>query len=215
MSEIKDLKDKDGRIILTKEEIEGMPWSEYLMPLPKVNQKQVDEMLEKVGKKGKLKIVAKDYSMATRSYDIFFSGCAAEPKCKGCHNPESWDFNMGTDWYKHILQINGDIKKFGSVIDKFFILGGEPLDQDREEFLKCIDALREYGKEMWLFTRYELDEVPCEVQERFDYIKCGRYMPEHTAENHVMFGVKLATANQRIYKKCSDYLLCDIVDKNK
>lgn len=165
----------------------------------------VNKQIEALQKSGKLKIITTDYSMATRSYDVFFSGCKMGKHCPGCHNSEAWDFNVGTDWKKHILKISKDLKQFGSLIDKFFILGGEPLDQDLDELYLCMGALKEFGKELWLFTRRELDEVPEEAKQIFDYIKCGPYKEELTADHHVFYGVKLATANQRIYKKGVDY----------
>lgn len=155
--------------------------------------------------KSKLRIITTDYSMATRSYDIFFSGCAAKPRCTGCHNPEAWDFNQGIDWKQHIFKINKDVMTFGKLIDKFFILGGEPLDQDREEFLLCMDAFKEFKKPLWLFTRFELDEIPDEVKEVFDYIKTGPYKPELSTNDNCCYGVKLATSNQKIFKKGVDY----------
>lgn len=165
----------------------------------------VNKQIEALQKSGKLKIITTDYSMATRSYDIFFSGCAANPRCENCHNAEAWDFNQGTDWKKHVLKISKDLKQFSTLIDKFFILGGEPLDQDLDELYLCMDALKEFGKELWLFTRFELDEIPEEAKQVFDYIKCGRYLPELSTDNNIHYGVKLATANQRIYKKGVDY----------
>lgn len=159
----------------------------------------INDLLEQQRKASKMKIVARDFSMATRSYDIFFSGCKAIPKCTDCHNPEAWDFTCGTNWLEHIVPINRDLQKFGSVIDKFFILGGEPLDQDPDEFKLFITGLREFGKEIWLFTRFELDDIPEETQKMFDYIKTGAYKPELT-DNHEECGVILATSNQHIHK---------------
>lgn len=152
-----------------------------------------------------MKIVARDFSMATRSYDIFLSGCRANPKCTDCHNPEAWSFDCGTNWLEHIVAINKDVKQFGNVIDKFFILGGEPLDQDPEEFSMLIAGLREYGKEIWLFTRFELDDIPENTKQAFDYIKTGPYRPELSVDNYVCDGVKLSTKNQRINKRGRDY----------
>lgn len=185
----KDIVDKDGNIVLTKEEIEAMPWSGYLAPA---------DTLKKV--EPKLRIVAKDFSMATRSYDIFFSGCKANPKCTDCHNPEAWDFSCGTDWKQHILKINKDVLAFGNVIDKFFILGGEPLDQDLDELEIFLEAIKEYGKEIWLFTRFDIKEVPDRIKKYCDYIKCGAYIPSLSTSDNVQYGVKLATSNQYIVK---------------
>ena len=165
----------------------------------------IDKLIEQQRKASRMKIVARDYSMTTRSYDIFLSGCKANPKCQDCHNPESWSFDCGTNWIEHILPIHKDLQKFGTVIDKFFILGGEPLDQDPDEFSLFIAGLKEFGKEIWLFTRFELDEIPEVTKKQFDYIKTGRYLPELSTEDNVSYGVKLATSNQKIHKRGVDY----------
>lgn len=165
----------------------------------------INELLENSRKNSKMKIVAKDFSMATASYDIFFSGCKAEPKCEGCHNPEAWSFDIGTPWIQQIMDICRDIRNFNNVVKRIFIMGGEPLDQDRDAFLLFLEGMRELNKELWLFTHYELDEVPTEVKELVDYIKTGRYKPELSTEDNICYGVKLATSNQKVYKKGLDY----------
>lgn len=160
----------------------------------------IEKIQEDLRLASKMKIVARDYSMATRSYDIFLSGCKANPKCEGCHNPEAWSFDCGTPWISHILPIHKDLKEFGNIVDKFFIMGGEPLDQDPEEFSLFIAGLREFGKEIWLFTRFEFDEIDDKVKQQFDYIKTGAYRPELSTDDNCIYGVKLATSNQTIHK---------------
>ncbi len=152
-----------------------------------------------------MNIVCIDYSMATKSFDIFFSGCNASPKCKDCHNPESWDFSCGKDWKQWLFQINDNVKRFGGMFDKFFILGGEPLDQNSEELSKFVACLKEYNKELWLFTRYELDDIDESVKKQFNYIKTGRYIPELTVSDNICYNVRLATSNQKIWKQGVDY----------
>ena len=146
-------------------------------------------------------IIAIDYSMATQSMDIFFSGCNMGKHCPGCHNAEAWDFNVGKDWKQWIFQINDNVKKFGPMIKRIFILGGEPLDQDPQQFMLFMDAIKEYKKELWLFTRYELKDIEPEVRKKFDYIKTGPYKEELSSSTHVCFNVRLATTNQRIWKQ--------------
>ena len=151
-----------------------------------------------------MNIVAIDYSMATQSIDIFLSGCNADPKCQDCHNPESWDFNCGKDWKQWIFEINNNMRKFGPMIKRIFILGGEPLDQEPEPFSFFIEAMKEYHKELWLFTRYELDDIDPKTRKVFDYIKTGRYLPELSTKDNICFGVRLATSNQRVWKQTFD-----------
>ena len=87
------------------------------------------------------------------------------------------------------------------MIKRIFILGGEPLDQDPQQFLLFIDAIKEYTKELWLFTRYKLKDIEPEVRKKFDYIKTGPYKEELSSSTHVCFNVRLATTNQRIWKQ--------------
>lgn len=165
----------------------------------------IQDLLEQQRKASKMKIVARDYSMATRSYDIFFSGCKANPKCTDCHNPEAWNFECGTNWIEHIIPIHKDLQQFGNIVDKFFLLGGEPLDQDPDEFSLFIAGLKEFNKEIWLFTRFELADIPDKTKQQFDYIKTGPYKPELSVDKHVEYGVRLATENQHVHKRGIDY----------
>jgi anaerobic ribonucleoside-triphosphate reductase activating protein len=98
-----------------------------------------------------------------------------------------------------------DLRTFRSVIKKIFILGGDPLDQDPTEFKKFMEWINLYDYEIWLFTIYEINEISDETKALFDYIKCGRYLPEQSTENNIQYGVKLATANQNIYKRGEHY----------
>ena len=152
-----------------------------------------------------MNIVAIDFSMATASYDIFFSGCAATLRCKDCHNPEAWDFNCGKEWREWVSKITKDINEYGSMVSKFFLLGGEPLDQDHREFEIFVNFLKNFGKEIWLFTRFSLEEVPGDLIDKFDYIKTGRYIPELSTTENIQYGVSLATSNQKIWKHGVDF----------
>ena len=152
-----------------------------------------------------MNIVFTDFAMQTQSYDIFFSGCSANPKCEGCHNPEAWSFDCGQNWETYKRKMDLDLRTFKSVIKRIFILGGEPLDQSHEEFRKFINWISLYGIELWLFTRHDFDSISEDTKNLFDYIKCGRYMPEYSTENNIQYGVKLATSNQNIYKRGVHY----------
>lgn len=152
-----------------------------------------------------MNIVTTDYSMQTRSYDIFFSGCLANPKCEGCHNAEAWDFSKGTDWKQHKEKIAKDLKDFGALIDRVFILGGDPLDQDLIELHEFLDFLEPFNIPSVLFTRYILDNVPLSIVSRVDYIKTGRYIPRLTVSDNTWYNIKLSTSNQRVWKRGVDY----------
>jgi len=85
------------------------------------------------------------------------------------------------------------------------IFGGEPNDQNKDELLHLLFDLKSLNKKIWIFTRYDLKQLPKFELELCDYIKCGRYIPELTTKNNIQYRIKLATSNQKIYKKNIDY----------
>lgn len=153
-----------------------------------------------------MNIITIDYSMATQSLDIFFSGCAMGSHCPGCHNSEAWDFSVGTPWLDWASKIQYNLREFDGMIKRVFFLGGEPLDQDARELRNFLDEIDWYEKELWLFTRYDLGQVPEDLMERFDYIKTGPYLESLATTDNISYGVRLATSNQKVNKRGVEYL---------
>ncbi len=145
------------------------------------------------------------YSINTKSYEIYLSGCKGS--CKGCHNTELKDFNIGEDLTeKRLFNLISDILLFDTLIDNIFILGGEPLDQNISELEYLLSTLKkETNKKIWLFTRYELNEIPQNIIQFCDYIKTGHYDETQKGEN-IQFGISLPTTNQKIYKIGGTYV---------
>lgn len=159
-----------------------------------------------------MNVLATEYSPYTKSFDIFLAGCAA-PHCPGCFNPESWDFDQGDACNKGFLQkILTKIHEFDLLIDNVMVMGGEPLDHEETELLELLWELKKQTrKAMWMFTKYEFDQIPEPVKEVCDYIKCGRYDQTQPAVENVQYGVSLASANQRIYHHGTDYV-CGVME---
>lgn len=153
-----------------------------------------------------MKIASTQYTLKTKSFEIYLSGCAGNPKCSGCYSPELWDFNFGDEISSNFfLKAIEKIKRFDSLIDNIFIIGGDPLDQPKEELISLVKEFIPMNKKIWLFTRKELEEIPTEIKDIFDYIKTGKYIPELITEDNIQCGIKLATSNQKIHKKGTDY----------
>ena len=153
-----------------------------------------------------MNILGTQYTLKHKAFEIYVAGCNGSPHCKECHNPESWDFDRGDlvdDIYLSIIE--NKIKSFDEIIDNIMIFGGEPLDQKIIELMNLLDWLHQFNKKIWIFTRYDLDEVPLIIKNRCDYLKCGRYEPQHRTSNNIQYGITLATSNQNIYKKGLDY----------
>lgn len=153
-----------------------------------------------------MNILATQYTLATKSLEIYVAGCSGNPHCTNCHNPESWDFNAGNPIdQKFYDAFSTKVKDFNSLIDNIMIFGGEPNDNNLLELEQLLIWLRQFNKPIWLFTRYERENLPPFEFELCDYIKCGRYIPELTVEDNLQYGIKLATSNQYIIKKGVDY----------
>lgn len=151
----------------------------------------------------KLRILATQYTITTKSLEIYVSGCKHH-SCEGCHNPETWEFNQGEvyDTAYFMKHIYSKVKNFPLLVENIMIFGGEPLDSDLGELLFECNVLK---KPIWIFTHYELDEVPDYIKNYCTYIKTGAYRKDLTVDNNIQYGIKLATSNQKIHKKGVDY----------
>lgn len=128
-----------------------------------------------------------------KRFEIYLSGCLA-PHCNGCHNPESWDFNSGIDVDENLISL---ISKYSDYFDNIWILGGEPLDQDKEHLIWLLDRLNDINKKIWLFTRYEFNEIDEKILTYLDYIKTGKFINDDSGYL-CEYGFKLGSSNQKV-----------------
>ena len=152
-----------------------------------------------------MNIISTQYSLSNRSLEIYLAGCKGNPHCKNCHNPESWDFSIGTDWKKSNEMVQHKFVAFTSLIKNISIFGGEPLDQPWDELERFLQFLSGSTVDIWLYTRYEAIELPDFVKKYCSYIKCGRYEEDKATEDNTKYGIKLASSNQHIYKRGLDF----------
>lgn len=98
---------------------------------------------------------------------LFVSGC--NHHCKGCFNPEAWDFEYGQDFTtKELKKILDNLSK--PYIMGLTILGGEPMDpKNVTEVSRLIQRVRiDYPhKSIWVYTGYTVEELMQRVQNRF------------------------------------------------
>lgn len=152
-----------------------------------------------------MNILSTQYTLSNKALEIYVAGCNGQPHCSNCHNPTSWDFNLGMDWREFIDEINDKCSNFLGLIENIMIFGGEPLDQYHDELEQMLVELDKIELPIWLFTRYSINEIPNFIKEYCTYIKCGRYEESLTTDTNIQYGIKLATSNQYIYKKGIDY----------
>ena len=89
---------------------------------------------------------------------VFFQGCHFH--CKGCFNPDTWDFNGGKEFNDEVINHILDLCS-SDVISGLSILGGEPLNpKNIDGVTKLAKSFKEkYPKKtIWLWSGYLFDE---------------------------------------------------------
>jgi anaerobic ribonucleoside-triphosphate reductase activating protein len=147
-----------------------------------------------------MKIASTQISINKKSLEIYVSGC--DGTCTDCHNEELHSFDIGTDYKKIMHNILDKLRN--PLIEKVFILGGEPLLQNRSSMIDMISFLKKGKRDIFLFTRFEIEQIDNDILELVDYIKTGKYIKNLKTENNLSYGIKLASSNQKIWRKIND-----------
>ena len=83
---------------------------------------------------------------------LFVSGCTH--RCKGCFQPETWDFSYGEEFSEEVADAIIESLK-PAYIDGFTVLGGEPMEPSNQaQIAPLLERIREtcLGKTIWLYT---------------------------------------------------------------
>lgn len=136
---------------------------------------------------------------------LFVSGCTHH--CKGCFNPETWDFHYGQEFTEATEeQLLTQLKP--EFIEGLTLLGGEPMEPVNQRvllpFLKKVRK-RYPHKTIWCYTGYLLDDqlwrespARCEVTDELlsllDVLVDGEFVEE---EKDISLQFK-GSRNQRI-----------------
>ena len=106
-------------------------------------------------------IIKNDLSAAPGiSVSFFTQGCPHH--CKGCHNPETWDFNGGKEFSYDVLNEVIDALTANGVERSLSILGGEPLCEENTFLtLLVIKTVKERlpNTKIYIWTGYYYDEL--------------------------------------------------------
>lgn len=90
---------------------------------------------------------------------VFVSGCRRH--CKGCHNPETWDFGYGRP-FSFALQDEIISSLRPSWVQGLTVCGGEPFEPENEEalgaFLRRVKTELP-GKDIWIYSGFTLEEL--------------------------------------------------------
>ena len=124
---------------------------------------------------------------------IYCAGCAHE--CKGCHNPQSWDFNGGEEMTTEEIMKIIEADPYADVT----FSGGDPMYQ-AEGFIELARAIRERtNKTIWCYTGFTYEALlkmpkQKELLELIDVLVDGPYV-ESLRDPDLLFR---GSSNQRI-----------------
>jgi len=110
---------------------------------------------------------------------LFVSGCRNQ--CKGCFQPETWNFNYGREFTqeteKYILE-----KLKPEWIDGLSLLGGDPMEPENQNVLlpflqKVKDKFPD--KTVWMYTGYTYEDIKnCTILKYVDVLVDGKFIEE-------------------------------------
>lgn len=134
---------------------------------------------------------------------LWMQGCPHH--CKGCHNPETWDFNGGIeiDREKLVENVINSLTQNG-VNRNFSILGGEPLaEENLEDTLYIINHIRnKFPKiKIYLWTGYTIENLKIKDLKKIDVIIDGLYDEKLRDISLPLRG----SSNQRILYRGKDF----------
>ena len=130
---------------------------------------------------------------------LFVSGC--RNRCKGCFQPETWDFNYGKEFTNETLQELLTMLENPHVAG-LSILGGDPFEpENRDTVLDICKAVRKRWsleeKSIWAWTGYDVIEcemLDLEVMKYIDVLVDGPFIEEQRDLSLFYRG----SANQRV-----------------
>lgn len=110
---------------------------------------------------------------------LFVSGC--RNRCKGCFQPETWDFNYGQEFtLKTFIEIDNALDP--DYIDGLTILGGDPFEPENIEIVTAIcESIREVNplKTIWIYTGYLYEDLKnLEIMRYIDVLVDGPFIED-------------------------------------
>lgn len=129
--------------------------------------------------------------------------------CKGCFNPETWDFEGGKEYTEETQQTILKLIE-PEYIARFSVLGGEPLEpQNYFELAKLINLIKQKRPDIkiWIYTGYTYENLVSKESTYLEYILNnidvlvdGQFQEDKRDLTYPFAG----STNQRIWKKNSE-----------
>lgn len=146
---------------------------------------------------------------------LFVQGCSFH--CKGCFNPQTWDFRNGYNYTREIENKIFDLCN-KDYISGLSIVGGEPLhDLNVQDVFKLCRRFKQAfpDKNIWLWTGFDMQEIENSdnpyrkgILKFVDYIVDGQFKANLKDRDLKFRG----SSNQNIFAKQKDnnFILSDL-----
>lgn len=139
-----------------------------------------------------MNIAGTEFNLNRGALEVYVAGCTLG--CIDCHNSILKDFRYGRPWRDVIQSI---IKTASNpIVKEIWILGGEPQDQDREEFISFLEEINQIEVSKILFTGH--DYVDGSLVKFFNFVKLGAFVSHSEAYTEPVLGLHLASKNQYV-----------------
>ena len=128
---------------------------------------------------------------------LFVSGCRLH--CRGCFNPESWDFEAGKHYDETVkARLLKALEE--EYVEGLSLLGGDPLEPENvDELTELCQAVREkFGKKksIWLWTGRTYEKVKdLPIFQYIDTVVDGPFVEKYKVEEP---GKWFGSSNQRV-----------------
>ena len=119
------------------------------------------------------------------------SGCPHH--CEGCHSQYLWEYE-GDNLLNNMENI---IKQYNNYITCVCFMGG---DQNMYELRLALKYCKRMGYKTCVYSGLNDVRYFKSLFYLLDWIKIGKYDKSKKCDNHIEYGVKLATTNQHLYK---------------
>lgn len=130
---------------------------------------------------------------------IYISGC--KHNCKGCHSPQTHDFNYGIELTDEIInKINEEIDK-RPFLNALVLSGGDPM-YSAKDIIHVLNKIHVPNNNIWCYSGFTIEEIQSnddmkELLDKCNVLVDGRFEID---KRNIACGMRGST-NQRIWKK--------------
>ena len=89
---------------------------------------------------------------------IYVTGC--KHHCKGCHNPQTWDFKAGRPLTEEVISAVIDHVKKNPLLNGVTFSGGDPLEEENaKDLVHFLKMIKDENINIWCYTGFTYEEI--------------------------------------------------------